>query len=141
MVTGAACGLGRATARLVAGEGARVSAVDRDADGIKDTVEAIILAGGSAIAVVADLGDAVAAREAVDETVRQLGRLDVLVNAAGVLDVEPLLEVTEQSWDRTFAVNARGLFACPEAALWLASPAAGYATGGRLNVSGGLELD
>jgi NAD(P)-dependent dehydrogenase (short-subunit alcohol dehydrogenase family) len=250
MVTGAARGLGRATACLFARAGAVVSAVDRDAPGVKDTVEAITLAGGRAIAVVADLGTADAAREAVDETVRQLGRLDVLVNAAGVLDVEPLLEVTEGSWDRTFAVNARGLFFClqaaarvmarqgggrivnvsspasrlglpltpvyaatkaavdsltrsaavalaplgvtvnaiapgrmetemterldaavaertgqeyarlhaeraqavplgrrarpeevAEAALWLASPAAGYATGGRINVSGGLELD
>jgi NAD(P)-dependent dehydrogenase (short-subunit alcohol dehydrogenase family) len=116
MVTGAGRGLGRATALRFAAEGADLALVDRDAAALAEAAGRAAAAGGRVAALPADLGEPAAAGAAVDEAVRRLGRLDVLVNAAGLLDVEPVLEVTPAAWDRAFAVNARGLFFCLQAA-------------------------
>ncbi|PYM05295.1 MAG: hypothetical protein DMD82_11570 [Candidatus Rokuibacteriota bacterium] len=116
LVTGAGRGLGRATALLFAREGADVAAVDIDPTSAKETAEHVLSLGRRSAAIVADLSDAALAAGAVAEAVDRLGRLDILVNAAAVLDVEPLLAVTPAAWDRAFAVNARGLFFTLQAA-------------------------
>jgi NAD(P)-dependent dehydrogenase (short-subunit alcohol dehydrogenase family) len=116
LVTGAGRGLGRAAALLFAREGADIAALDLDARAAKETAEHVLSFGRRSAALTADLADAEAATSAVTEAVERLGRLDVLVNAAAVLDVEPVLEVTSAAWDRAFAVNARGLFFTLQAA-------------------------
>src|SRR5262245_57474478 len=80
-VTGAGSGLGRATAKLFAAEGARVFAVDVNADGVAETREAIRETGDAAVC---DVADEQAVREAIGRAVATFGRLDVLVNAAGI---------------------------------------------------------
>ena len=116
LVTGAGRGLGRATALLFAREGADLVAVDVDAAAAKETAEQVLALGRRSAAVTADLAEPAAGAGAVAEAVERFGRLDVLVQAAAVLDVEPLLEVTAAAWDRAFAVNARGLFFTLQAA-------------------------
>ncbi len=110
VVTGAGRGLGRATARLLARDGADVAAVDVDATSAKETAELVAAHGRRSAAIVADLADPSSAGCVVAEVLERLGRLDILVNAAAVLDVEPLLDVTPAGWDHAFDVNARGLF-------------------------------
>ncbi|MET0154264.1 MAG: SDR family NAD(P)-dependent oxidoreductase [Candidatus Binatia bacterium] len=105
-VTGAASGIGRATARLFADEGARVAVVDRVADAVEKVVGEIRGAGGEAIGVVADLGDAKEIDRVVREVVERFGGLDILVNNAGVSFPAMLDEEGwEESWQKTFAVN------------------------------------
>jgi len=116
LVTGAGRGLGRATALLFAREGADLVAVDVDAAAAKETAEQVLALGRRSAAVTADLAEPAAGAGAVAEAVERFGRLDVLVQAAAVLDVEGLLEVTAAAWDRAFAVNARGLFFTLQAA-------------------------
>jgi NAD(P)-dependent dehydrogenase (short-subunit alcohol dehydrogenase family) len=116
LVTGAGRGIGRATALLFAREGADVAAVDIDAAAAKDTAEQVIGCGRRGVAIAADLADPNGAEGVVAETVERLSRLDIVVNAAAVIDVEPLLDVTAAAWDRAFGVNARGLFFLMQAA-------------------------
>jgi 3-oxoacyl-[acyl-carrier protein] reductase len=84
IVTGAASGMGRATARLLADEGASVAAIDRASDGVEAVVREITDAGGTAAAWGLDVTDAAAVRAAVDEVTARLGPPDILVNNAGV---------------------------------------------------------
>jgi NAD(P)-dependent dehydrogenase (short-subunit alcohol dehydrogenase family) len=72
--------------------------------------------GARGLATAVDIADAAATRRLVDTIVDRFGRLDILVNCAAVCLVDPLLEVTPESWDRVFAVNARGAFFCMQAA-------------------------
>jgi len=116
LVTGAGRGLGRATAWLFAREGADVAVVDVDAAAAKETAEHVLALDRRSAVIAADLGDPAAGPGAVAETLERLGRLDILVCAAALLDVEPLLEVTPAAWDRAFAVNVRGLFFTLQAA-------------------------
>ena len=116
LVTGAGRGLGRATALLFARAGADVVTVDVDRAAAKETAEQVEALGRRSAALAADLAEPAAGAGAVAEAVERFGRLDVLVQAAAVLDVEPLLEVTGAAWDRAFAVNARGLFFTLQAA-------------------------
>jgi 3-oxoacyl-[acyl-carrier protein] reductase len=105
-VTGAASGIGRATARLFADEGARVAVVDRVQDAVEKVVAEIRGAGGEALGVVADLGDAKEIDRVVREVLARFGGLDILVNNAGVSFPAMLDEEGwEESWEKTFAVN------------------------------------
>jgi 3-oxoacyl-[acyl-carrier protein] reductase len=105
-VTGAASGIGRATARLFADEGARVAVVDRVQDAVEKVVVEIRGAGGDALGVVADLGDAKEIDRVVREVLARFGGLDILVNNAGVSFPAMLDEEGwEESWEKTFAVN------------------------------------
>jgi len=116
-VTGAGSGLGRATAELFAREGAGVAAIDVDRDGVAQTVSRIREAAGTAEATPCDVSDASAVAAAVDGTVRRFGRLDVLVNAAGVGRSARLEEIEENEWQRVLAVNLTGPFLTTRAAL------------------------
>lgn len=106
MVTGAAGGMGRATAHLLADEGAAVAILDRDADGVQAVADEIADAGGRAHAVAVDLADGVATDAALVEARDVLGPVDVLVNNAGVSLPAPIdAEGYEEAWAATLAVN------------------------------------
>lgn len=117
VVTGAAGGMGRATAHLLADEGALVAVLDRDEVGATATAGEINDAGGRAVAIAVDLADGDAAEGAVGEARAALGPIDILINNAGIslpaaIDDEGFLT----AWDRTLAVNltayARTIRAC-----------------------------
>jgi 3-oxoacyl-[acyl-carrier protein] reductase len=108
LVTGAASGMGRATAQLFADEGAHVAAADRDEPRLSQVVEEIERAGGRAAAFVVDVGDS-AQLAALAEAVRaQLGPIDILVNNAGVTGAAPIdSDDFAACWERTLAINLR----------------------------------
>ena len=116
-VTGAGSGLGRATAKLFAAEGARVFGVDVSADGVAETVEAVRAAGGTADGAVCDVADENAVRETIGRAVAAAGRLDVLVNAAGIGRFARFEEIDAAEWQRVLAVNLTGPFHTTQAAM------------------------
>jgi 3-oxoacyl-[acyl-carrier protein] reductase len=117
LVTGAARGIGAATALALAEAGARVALVDRDAEGIERTADAIGRAGSDALAIPADVTDAPAMERAVDTVVAEWGRLDVLVNNAGIVRDATLGKVSDEDWTATLDVNLRGTMIGTRAAL------------------------
>jgi len=101
LVTGAANGMGRATAHLFADEGAQVAVVDIDADGVQNVVTEISAAGGVAHGWKLDLRDAAAIRRVIDEVAAHFGGLDILINNAGISQhVQIDEEGYEEVWDR-----------------------------------------
>ena len=117
VLTGAASGIGRATAIRLASEGAHVFACDLDDAGLKDTVSAITSAGGTAVAHRLDVSDPAACRAAVAAAVARFGKLDVLCNIAGVMSWGHATEISEAEWDRVVAVNLSGVFFLCQAAI------------------------
>jgi NAD(P)-dependent dehydrogenase (short-subunit alcohol dehydrogenase family) len=117
VVTGSAHGIGRATARLLAAEGAEVVAVDRDETGNESLVEELGSAGAKAEAVTLDLGDGCAVAHAGAELARRHRRIDVLVNNAGVVAFEPLARFSDAHWDDMIDVNLRAAFQLTHALL------------------------
>ncbi len=117
LVTGAARGIGAATALALAEAGARVALVDRDGEGIERTADAIGRAGSDALAIPADVTDAPAMERAVDAVVAEWGRLDVLVNNAGIVRDATLGKVSDDDWAATLDVNLRGTMIGTRAAL------------------------
>jgi NAD(P)-dependent dehydrogenase (short-subunit alcohol dehydrogenase family) len=116
LVTGAGGGIGGACARLLAQEGAVVACADLDAAAAARTADAITGAGGAATAVGCDVTDPDSCGDAVAHAVSGGGRLDLLVNVAGVGSLRPTGEVTLNEWNRTLAVNLTGTFLmCQEA--------------------------
>lgn len=109
-VTGAASGLGRATAKLFAAEGGRVFAVDVSREAVEETIAAIRDAGGTAGGGVCDVSDERAVGDAVARAVATFGRLDVLVNVAGIGRFARLEEIDAAEWQRVLAVNLTGPF-------------------------------
>ncbi len=118
IVTGASSGIGRGIAERLAQDGATVVVnYAKSADKAKQVVAGIEANGGKAVAVQADMSKAAEARWLVKDTVKQFGRLDILVNNAGEFMAKPLVETTEEEFDRLFALNAKGpYFAMQEAA-------------------------
>jgi NAD(P)-dependent dehydrogenase (short-subunit alcohol dehydrogenase family) len=116
VVTGAGSGIGRAAAGLFAREGAAVAVVDVNADAAKETAQQIAADGGAALAVVASVADRAQVSSAFGQILGELGRVDVLYNNAGVNSSGSVLEATDDDWDRSFAVNAKGTFLCTQAA-------------------------
>jgi NADP-dependent 3-hydroxy acid dehydrogenase YdfG len=117
LVTGASSGIGEATARMLADEGAAVALVARRRDRLERLAGEIGAQGGRAVVVEADITDAAAAREAVERTVRELGRLDVLINNAGVMLLGPIVDAPVEEWERMVDINLRGLLHTTHAAL------------------------
>jgi 3-oxoacyl-[acyl-carrier protein] reductase len=113
LVTGAARGIGRAVALRLARDGAAVVVnYSGSADEAREVVRLIEQAGGRAAAVQADVSQAGDVRRLFDAAFEAFGRLDVLVNDAGVMFTKPVAEVGEEEFDRIFAVNVRGTFLC-----------------------------
>ncbi|WP_230087693.1 beta-ketoacyl-ACP reductase [Alicyclobacillus mali (ex Roth et al. 2021)] len=116
IVTGAARGIGAATAKRLAADGAKVAVFDIKEELTKDTVEAIRQAGGEAIGVGCDVTKADDVERAVESVVQQWGRLDILVNNAGVIRDNLLFKMTEEDWDMVMNVHLKGAFLCSRAA-------------------------
>jgi 3-oxoacyl-[acyl-carrier protein] reductase len=108
IVTGAATGIGRATARLLAERGARVVAAGLQPDELRQTVDAIASAGGEAIAVEADVSDPQAIEDVAARAAEAFGGTDILVNNAAVYPLGPWHEMDIEQWDALFATNIRG---------------------------------
>jgi len=117
LVTGGGTGLGRATCRLFAREGAAVAVAGRRAEPLQEVVKEIEEAGGRAIAVQGDVGRLKDAETMVEATVAAFGRLDILVNNAGQGGSGSLLETSEEQWDRIHDTNLKGIFLVSRAAL------------------------
>jgi NAD(P)-dependent dehydrogenase (short-subunit alcohol dehydrogenase family) len=112
IVTGAGNGIGRATALALARAGAHVAAVDVDAGSAKATADAVAAIGPRSLALDTDVGDLAAIDRMVQRVVATFGRIDVLVNNAGVTRRAYIMDLTEQDWDRIMRVNAKGVFFC-----------------------------
>lgn len=110
LITGAGSGIGRATALLFAARGARISVVDSNLRTATETVDLVTEQGGSAICTEADVSHREAARSMVQATVEAWGRLDVLINSAGIAVVGNVATLSEQAWDRAIAVNLKSVF-------------------------------
>ena len=110
LVTGAARGMGRATAELAAAEGARVAVADLNIDGAEAVAKGIRDRGGDAVAIAADVGNLGSIDAMVDAALEAFGAIDILVNNAGITRYAPFMEVTEEDWDSFMRVNAKGSF-------------------------------
>ena len=117
LVTGASSGIGAATARRLAGEGASVALVARRRDRLEALATEIGEAGGTALVVEADITDRTQAEAAVQQAVERLGRLDILVNNAGLMLLGPIVGADATEWDRMIAINLQGLLYTTRAAL------------------------
>jgi NAD(P)-dependent dehydrogenase (short-subunit alcohol dehydrogenase family) len=116
LVTGASSGIGRACARALAQEGARVVAAGRRQARLDEVVAQARASGTDAVAVTGDIRDEETCRSWVDTTVRRFGGLDGLVNAAGVMGSGGLLETEPAEWDRMLDTNLRAMFLLTRAA-------------------------
>ena len=117
LVTGAGRGIGKAIAERLAAEGAKVAVADIDPATAAATAAEI---GRGAIAVTMDVTDGASVRDAVAETAKHLGPIDVLVNNAGWDKIEPFVKSQEETWDRVIAINLKGPIRCARAVLdWM----------------------
>jgi NAD(P)-dependent dehydrogenase (short-subunit alcohol dehydrogenase family) len=105
LITGAASGIGAATARRLTGDGAKLVLADLDGAGVEKLAAEL-----GQVAVKADVTRDADIERMLEEPYRRWGRLDVLFNNAGVIRVQPMLEVTGEEWDRVMSVNLRAVF-------------------------------
>jgi NAD(P)-dependent dehydrogenase (short-subunit alcohol dehydrogenase family) len=118
IITGGATGIGRAASLRFAREGAKVVVVDRNSPDGNRTATMVIEKGGEALFIETDISKADQVSRMVEQTVQRFGRLDVLINNAGVLiRTPPLAEVSELVWDLTLDTNLRGVFLCTKYAV------------------------
>ena len=117
LVTGASSGIGRATARRLASHGAAVALVARRRDRLEALAEEIGADGGTAVVIEADVTGREAAEAAVQEAADRLGRLDILINNAGVMLLGPIVDAPVDEWERMVDINVLGLLYCARAAL------------------------
>jgi NAD(P)-dependent dehydrogenase (short-subunit alcohol dehydrogenase family) len=109
-ISGAASGIGEATARLFAKEGAKVALVDRRLAPTRRLAAELIAEHAEALALACDVSRENQVRDSIWQTVARFGRLDILVNNAGIVHIKPLHEHTEREWDRVMAVNVKSMF-------------------------------
>jgi NAD(P)-dependent dehydrogenase (short-subunit alcohol dehydrogenase family) len=137
VITGGGTGIGRAIALAFAREGARIGIVGRRREKLDEVVHQVRNAGGEAIPLVCNVAKSQDARQAIAETEKEFGRVNVLVNSAGALSVSTVESVSEEDWDLVMATNLKGPFLMSRAAL----PAMRRAGGGSIvNVGSILGL-
>lgn len=110
IVTGGAGGIGRATALAFAAEGAQVAVIDLRADAAEAVAAEIRAAGGTAVAIAADVSSEADVLRLIAATVEAFGGVDVVFNNAGIIRRSTVVETTEQEWDRVFGVNVKSIF-------------------------------
>jgi NAD(P)-dependent dehydrogenase (short-subunit alcohol dehydrogenase family) len=137
LITGGASGIGRATAKLFAREGAAVAIADLDEPGGEAVVQTIRDAGGQAIHVLCNVSQAADCQRAVRLTVDELGGLDILFNNAGIIRRATVLETSEDEWDRVMAVNVKSVFLMSRYAIPVMEEAGG---GAIINTGSGWGL-
>jgi 3-oxoacyl-[acyl-carrier protein] reductase len=115
LVTGAGGGIGTATARRLAQEGAQVAVMDLGAEGVAATAAAIRAEGGEALALLGDVTQAAVVQDIVRQVAERYGRLDVLINNAGINRDAMAPKMTEDQWDAVLTVNLKGTFLCCQA--------------------------
>jgi NAD(P)-dependent dehydrogenase (short-subunit alcohol dehydrogenase family) len=121
-ITGAGSGLGRAIALAFARVGAEVTLLDLNASAADEVASAVRAAGGRAHAMALDVSGGAEVDKAFEEIGRRSGRLDVLVNSAGIAIRKPAVEVPREDWDKVMTVNVTGSFLCARAAARLMLP-------------------
>lgn len=112
IVTGASSGIGRATALALGQRGAKVVLAARRAERLRDLAKQIVDQGGHAIDAVCDVADRQQVQEMVDLTMRQWGRIDILINNAGIMANAPIIKCRIDDWDAMIDVNLKGLLYC-----------------------------
>lgn len=117
LISGGATGMGGASSRLFAAEGAKVAIVDLNFEAAQATAAEIIKSGGTAIALQADVSVSDQVTDAVAKAQAALGSITVLFNHAGTIVIKPFLETTEQEWDWLHAVNVKSMFLMTKAVL------------------------
>jgi NAD(P)-dependent dehydrogenase (short-subunit alcohol dehydrogenase family) len=137
LITGAASGIGRATALLFAREGAAISIVDLDEVGGQAVAQMIGDEGVPAVVVPCDVTQGAECEQAVQQTIGELGGLDILFNCAGIVRRATVLETTETEWDRVMKVNVKSLFLMSKYAIPIMAEAGG---GVIINVASGWGL-
>ncbi|MDG2005192.1 MAG: SDR family NAD(P)-dependent oxidoreductase [Novosphingobium sp.] len=110
LVTGAAAGIGAACCKRLAEDGIAIGVLDLDKERCAETIDAIKSAGGTAIAVAADVSNREQVHAAVEEVREALGPITILVNNAGIAEFIDFEDITDEKWDRMFAINCRGPF-------------------------------
>lgn len=138
LVTGAARGIGRGIAEAFAADGAAVVVADRDGAAAERVAGALTDAGAKALAVPLDVREADAVAAMVERVLDRFGRIDVLVNNAGVYPNTPVLEMEEAEWDAVFDVNVKGAFLVSRAVA--AAMVAGGEGGRIVNISSGAAV-
>ena len=117
LVTGSSSGIGAATARRLAAEGAAVALVARRRDRLEGLAATIRAEGGAALVVQADVTSQQQAADAVEQAIAGLGRLDIVVNNAGIMLLGPALDAPIEEWDQMVALNVQGMLYVTHAAL------------------------
>jgi len=116
LLTGARRGMGAANARALAIQGAKVVVTDIDEGECQPVVQEITDAGGEAACFKMDVSNASEVNDVIDAIIEKYGRLDILINNAGIYEPKPFLEMTEEEWDRTIDINLKGQFLCAQRA-------------------------
>jgi len=116
IITGAGRGIGQATARLFASQGAQVIAFSQTAAHLDETLHQIRNEGHAALAMAGDVSREEDVRKLFEQTMKVYGRVDILVNCAGIVVTRPFVDMDVASWDRVIDVNLRGTFLCCRAA-------------------------
>lgn len=110
LITGAGRGIGKATAERFAAEGAKVALLSNELNDLKQTESELLSRGATVIAIQVDVSDAEQVQQAIDRTVSAFGRIDIVVNNAGIAWEEPFVDIKEANWRKIIDVNLNGMF-------------------------------